>query len=273
MIKVDFWSDEKIGSVSLIGRLLFIGSWTLADDSGVCRAHPMFLKNQLFPYDEKITKQNIENALNELAESGLVSYIDSQDETYIYINNFNKHQLIGRPSDHRFIEVEADDYTALIEHSLSNHCTLKRKVKVKVKVNVKENINRVKSECLKIWNETLSRNSAKYPGIDYDLQRDLILQWISDTPKKSLKKSNWNLFIQNWLSRVRPKFNYQNNYRRPEIRQNEEPAKPLTDEQRKQIELEDRQRIVANLEALERQGKLPADAKVKLDCYRAELAK
>jgi hypothetical protein len=201
MIKADFWSDEKVGSVSLLSRLLFIGSWTIADDSGVCRAHSIFLKNQLFPYDEKITKKNIEDSLSELANAGLVSFIDYQGESYIYIGNFGKHQLINRPSEHRFIEIEADDYSTLIEQSVSNHGVVNGKVKVKEKVNVKENINHAKNECLKIWNERIGEFKIKYPELDYELQRDLILQWISDTPKKSLKKSNWNLFIQNWLSR------------------------------------------------------------------------
>ncbi len=200
MIKVDFWSDEKVGSVGILSRLLFIGSWTIADDSGVCRAHPVFLKNQLFPYDEKVSKKNIEDSLSELVAAGLVSFIDYQGETYIYINGFAKHQQINRPSDHRFIEVEGDDYCQLIEQSVSNHGGIHGKVKEKVKVNVKENISRAQGECLKIWNENQEKFMAKYPLLDYDLQRDLILQWIADNPKKSLIKSNWNLFIQNWLS-------------------------------------------------------------------------
>jgi hypothetical protein len=235
MIKVDFWSDEKVGSVGLLSRLLFIGSWTIADDSGVCRAHPVFLKNQLFPYDEKITKKNIEDSLSEIVAAGLVSFIDYQGETYIYINNFTKHQQINRPSDHRFIEAEGDDYTQLIEQSVSNHGGLHGKVKEKVKVNVKENINHAQSECLAVWDENLEKFKAKYPLLDYDLQRDLILQWIEDNPKKSLKKSNWNLFIQNWLSRSKRMFvgGYQQRPTTHErIRPNTEEAQPLSLDER-----------------------------------------
>jgi Fe2+ or Zn2+ uptake regulation protein len=165
MIKADFWSDEKVGSVSLLSRLLFIGSWTIADDSGVCRAHSIFLKNQLFPYDEKVTRKNIEDSLSELANAGLVSFIDYQGESYIYISNFGKHQLINRPSEHRFIDIEADDYSKLIEQSVSNHGALNGKVKVKVKVNVKENINHACAQCLKTWNERIGEFKVSRAGL------------------------------------------------------------------------------------------------------------
>lgn len=226
MIKVDFWSDEKVGAVGVLSRLLFIGTWTLADDSGVCRAHPVFLKNHLFPYDEKITKKNIEDSLSELVNSGLIAFIDYQGETYIFINNFSKHQQINRPSDHRFIDVDGDDYCKLIEQSMSNHGGINGKVKEKVKekVKVKENINHAKNALLKVWNENLEKFKAKYPLLDYDLQRDLMLQWIEDTPKKSLKKSNWNLFIQNWLSRSRRVFSQTGTPYQERIRVHTEPV-------------------------------------------------
>ena len=34
-IKMEFWLDEKIGSLPPEARLLYIGTWSLADDNGV----------------------------------------------------------------------------------------------------------------------------------------------------------------------------------------------------------------------------------------------
>lgn len=107
MIKADFWADEKIGKLSDRAKLLFIGCWTFADDSGVCRANDVYLRNNIFPYDEGVTLYQIKEALQELINSGVVVVSEYSGELYLYIVNFKKHQVINKPSAFRFI---TDDY-------------------------------------------------------------------------------------------------------------------------------------------------------------------
>jgi len=112
MIKADFWSDEKVGGLSHTARLLFIGTWNFADDGGACRANPIYLRNNIFPYDD-ITIDDIKGGLNELSVSGLVELYECTGESYLLIPKFLNHQTINRPSDFR--------YPRLSEHSVSSH--------------------------------------------------------------------------------------------------------------------------------------------------------
>ncbi len=50
-IKPEFWNDEKLATIPRDARLTFVGTWTAADDYGVVKGHPLWLKNQIFPYD------------------------------------------------------------------------------------------------------------------------------------------------------------------------------------------------------------------------------
>ena len=51
---MEFWLDEKIGSLPPEARLLYIGTWSLADDNGVLRGNPAYIRSQLFAYDEDL---------------------------------------------------------------------------------------------------------------------------------------------------------------------------------------------------------------------------
>ncbi|MDR1116741.1 MAG: hypothetical protein LBL09_00660 [Oscillospiraceae bacterium] len=97
MIAPDFWRDEKIGKCRYEERLLFIGLWSFAEDSGVGRASPKLIKADIFPYDS-ITARRIREGLLKLEQLGLISiYVEGKQQYYL-IRNFKKHQKINRPS-------------------------------------------------------------------------------------------------------------------------------------------------------------------------------
>ena len=97
VIKPEFWSDEKLAKVSLQARLVFIGLWMTSDDAGTTKGHPIWLKSQIFPYDE-ITIKQFETWLNELIQLKRVLPYDVNGEKYLYIPGFIKHQKISHPS-------------------------------------------------------------------------------------------------------------------------------------------------------------------------------
>lgn len=139
LIKVDFWADEKIGKLSDRAKLLFIGSWIFADDSGVCRANDVYLRNNIFPYNEEVTLNQIREALQELINSGVVVVSEYSGELYLYIVNFKKHQVINKPSAFRYI---TDDYGHVFSSSVvvvEEQSHPKEKEKEKEKEKVKEN--------------------------------------------------------------------------------------------------------------------------------------
>lgn len=98
MIKPEFWEDEKVGSLSISARLLFIGMWNIADDEGLLRFNSAYLKSSIFIYDE-LGLDVIQSYMNEIIEKDLICVYSEgiTNQKYAYIINFRKHQKIDRP--------------------------------------------------------------------------------------------------------------------------------------------------------------------------------
>lgn len=155
IIKVDFWADEKIGKLSHVARLLFVGSWNFADDSGVCRGNPAYLRNNIFPYDS-VTLDEVNSALQECLCLGLLQMLEASGERFFQIKNFLKHQSINRPSRFRYVENSSENTAFFNDDSVScqgvvNEQSLtKVKEKEKVKVNICRKSGDVPTACYEI---------------------------------------------------------------------------------------------------------------------------
>jgi hypothetical protein len=110
-IKPEFWTDEKLTECSLSARLLFIGTWNFADDKGNLQASAKRLKMQIFPADNI----DCQPLLDELIAHGLLTEYSVNDEKFLHIKNFAKHQVINRPSKTSIPEPEC------LEYSVSTH--------------------------------------------------------------------------------------------------------------------------------------------------------
>lgn len=93
-IKPDFWSDEKIGSLPVQARLLFIGTWSFADDNGVVRGNPSYLKAQLFPYDDNLRVGELKRWIDALVEARMLIPLTYRGESYYVVRTFRSHQKI-----------------------------------------------------------------------------------------------------------------------------------------------------------------------------------
>lgn len=87
-IKPALFSNDDLAENDPLGRLLFIGLWTIADYKGELEWRPKRIKAQLLPYDNCDIK---ELAIN-LDKSGFIRFYSSQGNTYLKILNFEKHQ-------------------------------------------------------------------------------------------------------------------------------------------------------------------------------------
>jgi DnaD/phage-associated family protein len=103
-IKPQFWLDENLGSLPRDARLLYIGLWNLADDSGVFRWRSMQIKVQIFPYDSDVDAGQVERWLNMLVEIGDIEKVENNGQSFGVIKSFLEHQKIDRPSKQRFLE-------------------------------------------------------------------------------------------------------------------------------------------------------------------------
>ena len=92
MIDPGYWSDDKTIELSFSQRLLFIGMWNFADDSGVIKNSPKQIKAQIFPADN-IDGKEIAIWLDILHDLGLILY--NKDKTLIKIKGWLDYQKIN----------------------------------------------------------------------------------------------------------------------------------------------------------------------------------
>ena len=87
-IKPEFWTDDKVVELSLLGRLLFIGLWNFADDDGYIENSPKRIKRLIFP-DQDI---DVSVGLQELITAGFLCVCDSDQGELLKICQFGEHQ-------------------------------------------------------------------------------------------------------------------------------------------------------------------------------------
>lgn len=87
-IKPGFFLNEDLVELPFSTRLLFIGLWTIADREGRLDDRPKKIKMAIFPADDV----DVEKGLSELHGAGMVLRYVVDNEHYIQICNFTKHQ-------------------------------------------------------------------------------------------------------------------------------------------------------------------------------------
>lgn len=87
-IKPSFFINEELVELPFSTRLLFIGLWTIADREGRLEDKPKKIKMALFPADNL----DIDEAINELQSGGFVKRYTIEENQYIQILAFKKHQ-------------------------------------------------------------------------------------------------------------------------------------------------------------------------------------
>lgn len=98
MIDPGFWNDEKLGTCTRDERLLFMGLISNADDEGRLQGHPSLLRSIIFPYDNDLTPEQVKVWLDGLNNKQLIQIYQVNNQTYILIPNFHKHQTINKPT-------------------------------------------------------------------------------------------------------------------------------------------------------------------------------
>lgn len=93
-IKPSFWEDEKIGSLPPEARLLYIGTWSIADDNGVLRGNPAYIRSQLFAYDEEVTAADVRRWIELLTAERMLVPFTHRGERYLLVRRFRDHQKI-----------------------------------------------------------------------------------------------------------------------------------------------------------------------------------
>lgn len=87
-IKPSFFQNDSLAEIDPLGRLLFVGMWTISDFKGCLEYRPKRIKAQLLAYDDCDTEALLMN----LDKSGFISIYSVRGVKYIKIINFEKHQ-------------------------------------------------------------------------------------------------------------------------------------------------------------------------------------
>jgi hypothetical protein len=87
-IKPGFFLNDILADIEPLGRLLFIGLWTLADREGRLEDRPKKIKAAVLPYDNC----NVDKLLQALHSEGFITRYTVGGNRYIQVLNFCKHQ-------------------------------------------------------------------------------------------------------------------------------------------------------------------------------------
>lgn len=96
-IKPDFFASEDVSRLPLRARLTWVGLWTHADDHGRAKDVLGLLKAAIWPLDDDVTLDDIEEDLCELADQHRIVRYEVDGRHYIAIVNWHVHQAINRP--------------------------------------------------------------------------------------------------------------------------------------------------------------------------------
>ncbi|MCK5610982.1 hypothetical protein KAR91_54420 [Candidatus Pacearchaeota archaeon] len=87
-IKYNFFVNDELGELDPLARLLFIGTWTIADYKGEFEWRPKKIKTLLLPYDDC----DIEELMINLDKSGFVMFYSDGIKIYVKVTHFLEHQ-------------------------------------------------------------------------------------------------------------------------------------------------------------------------------------
>jgi hypothetical protein len=103
--------DPEFASVPVEARLLFIYSWTTADDAGNLEGNPLGLRMALFPADEWATVARITELAEMLIAGRFYESYEADGKQYLHIRNFPKYQKLDHPAAPKFPLAPGQSYT------------------------------------------------------------------------------------------------------------------------------------------------------------------
>lgn len=87
-IKPGFFKNETLAELPPLARLLFIGTWCVADREGRLEDRPKRIMAEVLPYDDG----DPDELLDSLSRAGFILRYQVNDQRLIQVLNFSKHQ-------------------------------------------------------------------------------------------------------------------------------------------------------------------------------------
>jgi biotin operon repressor len=215
------WYDD-INTCRLFIHLLLRVNWEPKKWHGID-----VLPGQIITSREKLsaetglTQQAIRTALNRLKSTNGITNESTNNFSLITVINWESYQSYGQQSTNETTSeltseqpatnqqlTTTKEYKNIKNIRNKNNISLSKQVLTadEKKANLKKEIEKIVESLKAVWYENLNFYMEKYPNLDYNLIFETIINWVESNPTKAKKRSNWNLFLQNWLNREKPKF-------------------------------------------------------------------
>lgn len=103
-IKPDFFTSEKIASLPLSARLLFIGLWTHVDDNGVTVDNERLINAAIWPLEDDPLEalQRTREDLRRLSTARLIVRYEAAGKALLFISGWDEHQKVSHPAKPRY---------------------------------------------------------------------------------------------------------------------------------------------------------------------------
>jgi len=203
MIDPSMWINEDFGTLSTLGKLVFIGLFSNADDEGRGKANPAFIKAVLFPYNDDLRIADIEKTLFEISSKMSVIFYSCNENKYYTLISWSNFQKIDKPKASQIPKY--DENNPAIRRLFDEHSTTVRRHVVpnrieKNRMEIEKNKNRNKKEFVppkleEVENYTKEKN-LKVNAKDF-FEYFEAGNWI-DSKGKQVK--NWKQKILTWNS-------------------------------------------------------------------------
>lgn len=115
-IKPGFFENELLAEIDPLGRLLFIGLWTIADREGRLEDRVKRIKAKILPYDDC----DVDKLLDELAKRGFIIRYEVEGSRYIQVTNFKKHQNPHVKEVQSTIPAPCKNHTSMLQETNKN---------------------------------------------------------------------------------------------------------------------------------------------------------
>lgn len=101
MIDSGMWSNENFAALPAMARLLQIGIINHADDQGRMKAHPAYLRSQIFPYDD-VSIDDLNEWLMLIMQNGTIELYAVDGKEYLQLTKWWDYQSLqyASPSDY-----------------------------------------------------------------------------------------------------------------------------------------------------------------------------
>jgi len=91
MIDAGIWANEHFAMLPPMARLLQIGIINMADDQGRMKAHPAYLRSQIFPYDDVLV-DDVQSWLDMIAANDTLMLYETGGKNYLQLLNWWQYQ-------------------------------------------------------------------------------------------------------------------------------------------------------------------------------------